>query len=141
MKIQQFVLITIFICLLTLDFLLAQSKIDLNQASFEQLKSLPNIGESLAKKIIELRESKGGFNSIEELIEIKGIGKKKLEMLKQYLTVGEVSDFSSLNQGDEKRENPKIRIYRYIDERGTLHFTQFPELVPERYRHTLKPIN
>ena len=66
-----------------------KGKIDLNTASVEQLQLLPGIGESIAQRIIEYRSQHNGFSAIEELIQIYGIGEKKFEQIKQYITIGE----------------------------------------------------
>jgi comEA protein len=66
---------------------LAGVQINLNTASKEQLKTLPGVGDSTAEKIIAYRENHGGFNKIEDLMKIKGIGKKKFGKLKPYITV------------------------------------------------------
>ncbi|WP_426447866.1 helix-hairpin-helix domain-containing protein [Paenibacillus sp. S-38] len=60
----------------------------LNQATAEQLDALPGIGPSRAAAIIELRKKRGGaFRSLDELLEIKGIGEKSLQKLKPLLTL------------------------------------------------------
>ncbi len=61
------------------------NKIDLNEAELDDLVAIPGIGYNLAEKIIDLREKKGGFKSLEELIEIRGIGKKKVKELGNFL--------------------------------------------------------
>ncbi len=61
--------------------------ISLNQATLEQLMSLSGIGESKAKSIIEYRNQNGGFQSIEEIKNVKGIGEKIFEKIKDYLTL------------------------------------------------------
>ncbi|MDY6821919.1 MAG: helix-hairpin-helix domain-containing protein, partial [Deferribacterota bacterium] len=60
----------------------AIAKIDLNSATKKQLMSLDGIGEVKAEAIIEYRERYGKIYSIEELININGIGKKTIENIK-----------------------------------------------------------
>lgn len=64
-------------------------RINLNTASAEELDTLPGIGPAKAADIIVYREANGGFGSIEELQEVKGIGEKTFENLKDLVTVGE----------------------------------------------------
>ena len=64
-------------------------KIDLNTATLDQLQLLPGIGQSIAQKIMEYRSIHNGFTSVEELIQIQGIGEKKFEQIKQYIEVVE----------------------------------------------------
>lgn len=59
--------------------------IHLNTATFDELVSLPGVGERLAQRILEARKERGRFTSVEELEEIPGIGKKKLEHLRPYV--------------------------------------------------------
>jgi competence protein ComEA len=58
--------------------------LDLNRVSVEDLCLIPGIGESLAQEIIAYRKRRRGFRSVEELINIKGIGEKKYETLKTF---------------------------------------------------------
>ena len=59
--------------------------IDLNRATKDDLLLIPGIGEVTAQNILKLRSRKVRFKNIEELTEIKGIKKKKLAKLKQYV--------------------------------------------------------
>lgn len=56
--------------------------IGLNSASSEDLQSIPGIGEELAARIINYREGIGKFDNIDELDNIEGIGKKKLDNIR-----------------------------------------------------------
>lgn len=61
--------------------------LDLNKANTDELILVPGIGPATASKIVEFREKIGRFKSIDELKKIKGIGDKKVEKWKEYLTV------------------------------------------------------
>lgn len=63
------------------------NKISLNNANLEELITLPGIGEKIANRIIEYRNTYGPFWAIEDIKNIKGIGDKKYEMLKEYLII------------------------------------------------------
>ena len=63
------------------------SKININNASNEELEKLPGIGPVLANRIVKLRESKGKLEKLEELLEVKGIGVKKLETIKKWVII------------------------------------------------------
>ena len=58
-----------------------------NTATPTQLESLPGIGPTLAKRIVDFREKKGRFKRVEELLAIPGISEKKWKALRGYLTV------------------------------------------------------
>jgi competence protein ComEA len=113
------------------------NKIDINQATVEELEKLPGIGPKIAKNIVEYREKNGPFRSIEELLKVKGIGPKKLEQIKKYLKINK----EKTNSPDISKEQEKsLEIYYYKDEKGIIHYTQFPETVPEKYKNSLKKL-
>jgi competence protein ComEA len=60
-------------------------KPSLATATVEQLEELDGIGPTLAERIVEYRESHGGFRSIAELREVEGIGEKRFASLKEAL--------------------------------------------------------
>ena len=62
-------------------------KINLNSATSEQLQAIPGIGPATAKAILEYRAKVGKFNKIDEIINVKGIGEKKFQKIKDRLTV------------------------------------------------------
>lgn len=64
---------------------------DLNTATSEQLEALPGIGEELAGRIVEYRTEHGGFSSVEELLEVPGIGEGKLAALEGLVIVEETT--------------------------------------------------
>ena len=61
-------------------------RININTASQEELVSLPGIGDVIAKRIIEYRQSQGPFRRPEDLLKVKGIGPKKLEKIRDLLS-------------------------------------------------------
>ncbi|MDY2730096.1 helix-hairpin-helix domain-containing protein [Clostridium sp. HCP1S3_B4] len=63
------------------------SLVNLNTATDIELQSLPGVGPSKAKSIIEYREKNGGFKSIDEIKNIKGIGESSFEKLKDKITI------------------------------------------------------
>ena len=127
------ILFLVFLFLFFLSsFSCSQNKIDLNKATAEELESLPGIGPKIAKNIIEYREKFGPFKSVEELLEVKGIGPKKLKRLKKYLKVEEKATILNIPKDEA------LEIYYYKDEEGIIHYTHFPETVPEKYKNTFK---
>ena len=66
---------------------LLPSSININTASEKELQKLPRIGPAKAKLILEYRNKNGKFKNVEELLNIKGIGKKTLEKLEPYIFV------------------------------------------------------
>jgi competence protein ComEA len=64
-----------------------QSRININSADAVELDALPGIGATTAKRIIEYREIKGRFSSIEGLKKVQGITEKKFDKLKDQISI------------------------------------------------------
>jgi competence protein ComEA len=64
-------------------------KVNINTATTQQLTSLPGVGEKLAGRIVEYRQKAGGFRSVQELLNVRGIGEKNFAKLTPFLTLGE----------------------------------------------------
>jgi len=62
-------------------------KIDLNQASPQDLAALPEVGPSLAERIVMNRKEMGSFKRVEDLMRVKGIKQKKFDKIKPFIQV------------------------------------------------------
>ncbi len=62
-------------------------KIDINTASVEQLTNITGIGPAIAQRIVDYREKNGGFSTVEEIVNVRGIGEKTFEKIKNDITV------------------------------------------------------
>ena len=65
----------------------AYSAVNINTATQSELEAVKGVGPAKAKAIISYRESKGGFKSLDELVNVKGFGKASIEKLKSDLVV------------------------------------------------------
>lgn len=74
--------------------------ININEAMEPDLMTLTGIGPSKAKEIINYRETHGRFTSIEQIMEVPGIGPATFEKLKDWITIGEVEE------EDESTDHP-----------------------------------
>jgi comEA protein len=64
-------------------------KININTAGVEELTKLPGIGPTKAQSIIDYRNKNGKFSSVDDLLNVKGIGEKTLEKLRNSVTIGD----------------------------------------------------
>ena len=68
------------------ELLTIGKKVNINSSYAAELQLLPGIGKVMAERIVEYRDQNGGYNRIEELMNIKGIGQKKFERIKHLVT-------------------------------------------------------
>lgn len=64
-------------------------KININTATEAELCRLPYVNRSIAREIIKYRQKYGQFDTIEEIMEVNGIGEKRFNYIKEYLKTGE----------------------------------------------------
>lgn len=83
--------------------------VNINTASSAELQQVPGIGPVTAEKIIQMRKSYGQFKSVDDLLAIKGIGKKRLEKMRKYLTVGKAATPSGATQPSGRTASPSSK--------------------------------
>ncbi len=88
------------------------SLLDLNRATLEELVALPGLGPTLAQRILDQRRQKGAFVSVDELLEVRGIGEKRLAALRGQLVV---LNRQVEHEGGSRGAEPSVRHKR---ERG-----------------------
>src|SRR5262245_52007628 len=65
--------------------------VNINTANSAELQQVPGIGPATADKILKMRKSYGPFKSVDDLLAIRGLGQKRLDKMRKYLTVGKVA--------------------------------------------------
>ena len=65
--------------------------INLNAASVQELRTLPGIGPTLARRIVDFREKNHGFKRVEELLAVPGISEKKWKAIRDKVEVKEAA--------------------------------------------------
>ena len=85
--------------------------VNLNTANSEELQQVPGIGPATADKILQMRKSYGAFKSVDDLLAIRGLGPKRLDKMRKYLTVGKSAPksnaFPNRMPGKQPRANPE----------------------------------
>jgi len=85
----------IFVMMVALGIILfpisviAGQKLNINTATIDQLQNLPGVGSHIAQEIINYRHEHGPFQKVEDITQVKGLGEKKFEKIKDLITVGE----------------------------------------------------
>ncbi len=72
-----------------------EKTININTAGTKDLVLLPGIGEKTAQKIIELRKKKGRFTKLDELLEVRGIGKTRFNNIEKFLYIDRSNFFKA----------------------------------------------
>ena len=62
-------------------------ELNVNTASVEELTLLPGVGEKLAARIIKLRERRDGFQQVDDLLGVRGIGEKNFARMRPFVVV------------------------------------------------------
>jgi competence ComEA-like helix-hairpin-helix protein len=92
---SRFSLLSLFLSLICLPAVSGGKKkppaqpVNINTANSEQLQTVPGIGPATAGKILQMRKTYGAFKSVDDLLAIRGLGPKRLEKMRKYLTVGQ----------------------------------------------------
>ena len=85
--------------------------VNINVATSEELQQVPGIGPATADKILQMRKSYGAFKSVDDLLAIRGLGPKRLDKMRKYLTVGRPAPksnaFPNRMPGKQPRANPE----------------------------------
>jgi competence protein ComEA len=97
------------LCLLFCTYALAKKKppakpVNINTATSEELQQVPGIGPATAQKILQMRKSYGAFKSVDDLLAIRGLGQKRLDKMRKYLTVGK----AITPKGTQPAANPAV---------------------------------
>ena len=85
----------------------ALAALNLNTATKEELIALSGIGPAKAQAILDYRNAHGGFKSVEELKDVKGIGAKRFEKLKGELTVASTPAKPGARPSDKAGGSPQ----------------------------------
>jgi GNAT superfamily N-acetyltransferase len=75
-------------------------KLNLNLATRRELEGLPTVGPVTARKILRLRDRRGGFGSVDELMEVDGLGRRELDRFRRMVFAGPAGPASSVSSGE-----------------------------------------
>ncbi len=109
----RFSVILLLLCAIAIASALAAKKkppeapINLNTATSEELQQVPGIGPVTADKILQMRRSYGAFKSVDDLRAVRGIGPKRLEKMRKYLTVGKAASQNKPASANKPVTSPK----------------------------------
>ena|SRR5690242_4220914 len=81
--------------------------VNINTASSEELQQVPGIGPATAQKILQMRKSYGPFKSVDDLLAIRGLGQKRLDKMRKYLTVAKPPAAKSVLPGASSTPSSK----------------------------------
>lgn len=114
--------------------------IDINSAGIDELKALDGIGDAAASKIIEYRETYGSFKNREELLNVSGIGEKKLEKIYDFIFVEnesydepDNSDSEIYDDNDYNNDDIQLQESDFSDEQDSVPETEATEITTEEF--------
>lgn len=114
--------------------------IDINSAGIDELKTLDGIGDAAASKIIEYRETYGSFKNREELLNVSGIGEKKLEKIYDFIFVEnesydepDNSDSEIYDDNDYNNDDIRLEESDFSDEQDSVPETEPTEITTEEF--------
>jgi competence protein ComEA len=81
--------------------------VNINTANSEELQQVPGIGPATAQKILQMRKSYGAFKSVDDLLAIRGLGQKRLDKMRKYLTVGKPTSLGNPASPSKPAPPPK----------------------------------
>ena len=81
--------------------------VNINTATSEELQQVPGIGPATAQKILQMRKSYGPFKSVDDLLAIRGLGQKRLDKMRKYLTVAKPAAAKSVLPGANSTPSQK----------------------------------
>lgn len=82
-----FAVLTLVLAFSFSAYAVTNGKININTASVKELATLQKIGDAYSKRIVEYRNNKGPFKKTEDIMKVKGIGKKIFELNKDRIVV------------------------------------------------------
>ncbi len=72
--------------------------VDVNRAPVSELEALPNVGTTLATRIVDYRQTQGPFRELDDLLQVHGVGERTLEQLRPMLTIRVASSGAALTK-------------------------------------------
>lgn len=112
------------------------TRVDLNNASEEEIDSLPGIGKKRAAAIVDARKSRNGFKSIEDLAAIKGIGNEIIDSMRDMVVIseyrGEPSDTDKKDDGSVKKININTASAEELQELEGVGATRAEKIIEKR---------
>ncbi len=110
---------------------MSAEKMDLNQATEDELSVLPGIGQKLATKIVAYRQEQGAFTAVEDLSAVPGISDRMVGNLLERLTVGDTGPEDETSAVEDEVDQPEMEVLPGDDESSEDKIAEDEEPTPE----------